>query len=132
MKKRILVIDDEPIMTQWISVVLNSTDRYEVDGVNDPLEAKERAAKTKYDLLISDVQMPKMNGDLLYCCLDTDPETGTKTMRRPKMLLMSGAIDDKALGQRRQQVGAIRHLQKPFRPEILLDTVDAILREDNS
>jgi CheY-like chemotaxis protein len=129
MKKRILIIDDEPIMTQWISVVLNSTDRYQADGVNDPLEAHERASKIKYDLLISDIQMPKMNGDILYRCLDTDPETGAKTTRRPKMILMSGALDDQALGQTRQMVGAIRHLQKPFRPEALLETVDAILSE---
>ncbi len=129
MKKRILVVDDEPIITNMIMRILSASPDYQVESVSDPLEARDRASRNKYDLVISDVQMPNMSGDLLYCCMDTDPETGAKTLRRPKMLLMSGAFDDQELRERREKIGAACHLQKPFQPSALVTMVDSMLKD---
>lgn len=130
MKKRILVVDDEASITQWISAVLTTGTNYEVDTSNDPLEARRRASTKKYDLLISDMRMPQMAGDVLYCHMDTDPETGQKTVNRPKLLLISGFLDEDSLKKQRNAMGAAEYLHKPFHPQELLNTVDSLLKED--
>jgi CheY-like chemotaxis protein len=129
MKKRILVVDDEPAIASMVSEILQRTQRYETTTVNDPVEAQRIAGTTKYDLVISDVRMPKMTGDLMYRCMDTDPETGCKTVRRPKMLLMSGAFAEDELARRQREIGAAMHLQKPFRAAALIEAVDGLLAE---
>ena len=61
-KKRILIVDDEPDITLTFKVVLESTGLYEVYTFNEPLKALANFKAHLYDLVISDIKMPKMNG----------------------------------------------------------------------
>ena len=64
-KKKILAIDDEPIISQVSMRVLKS-DGFEVDIASNGLVAKEMAAKVEYDLYLCDIRMPAMNGIEFY------------------------------------------------------------------
>jgi len=61
-KKRILIVDDEPDITLTFKIVLESTGLYDVYAFNEPSKALANFKAHLYDLVISDIKMPKMNG----------------------------------------------------------------------
>lgn len=63
--KRILVVDDEPDLTQ-VSTLALEYHGFKVDSFNDPLEALSKFKPGSYDLIILDIKMPKMDGFELY------------------------------------------------------------------
>ena len=65
-KKRILVVDDEPDLTYTLKIGLEDTGSFEVDAFNDTELALSAFKPGKYDFLLIDVKMPKMNGYELY------------------------------------------------------------------
>lgn len=62
---RILVVDDEPDLTQVSTLALEYYG-YKVDSFNDPQEALSKFKPGSYDLIILDIKMPKMDGFELY------------------------------------------------------------------
>jgi CheY-like chemotaxis protein len=62
MAKKILVIDDDTLLTKTISNLLNKKG-YSAAATNDGYEALDRIiGKTEYDLIICDIRMPGLNG----------------------------------------------------------------------
>jgi DNA-binding response OmpR family regulator len=62
---RILVVDDEPDLTQ-VSTLALEYHGFKVDSFNDPQEALSKFKPGLYDLIILDIKMPKMDGFELY------------------------------------------------------------------
>jgi DNA-binding response OmpR family regulator len=65
-KKRILIVDDESDTTSSLSLSLEDSGLFEVDLFNDALVALSNFRPNNYDLLLLDVNMPKMSGYELY------------------------------------------------------------------
>jgi CheY-like chemotaxis protein len=63
--KRILVVDDEPIIAGLLTDMLMA-DGHVVDTVNTGRAALERLAHQAYDLIVSDLRMPVLDGRGLY------------------------------------------------------------------
>jgi DNA-binding response OmpR family regulator len=64
-KRKILFVDDEPDMTSLFRLSLKRAG-FDIDTFNDPLLALESFKPNKYDLLLLDIAMPKMDGFELY------------------------------------------------------------------
>jgi two-component system NtrC family sensor kinase len=64
-RPQILVVDDEWIIAQLIADVLSS-EGYEVDTAPDGLAALEHIGRRAYDLVLSDLRMPELDGLGLY------------------------------------------------------------------
>lgn len=64
-RKRILAIDDEPVISR-VSLRVLKSDGFEVDIAGNGLVAKEMTGKTDYDLYLCDIRMPEMNGMEFY------------------------------------------------------------------
>ena len=62
MKKRILVVDDDEVVARLVTTILKSATHYDVDTSTNPYEAYARASSEPYDLLISDMRMPGLEG----------------------------------------------------------------------
>ena len=62
---RILVVDDEPDLTQ-VSTLALEYHGFKVDSFTDPQEALSKYKPGLYDLVILDIKMPKMDGFELY------------------------------------------------------------------
>jgi CheY-like chemotaxis protein len=60
--RKILIVDDEPDMLKLLSMVLREKTSYEVTTTNNPLEALDLAKKGGFDLVISDLKMPGLDG----------------------------------------------------------------------
>jgi two-component system response regulator AtoC len=106
--RSVLIADDEPSIRHVLSLVL--TDKgYEVRAVADGEEALRELASRPYDVVISDVRMPKVDGmTLLKAALGHWPEL--------TFLVMSAyGSQDQALEA--VAAGAYDYVQKPFKPE---------------
>jgi two-component system, OmpR family, response regulator ChvI len=66
---KILIVDDDADITLAFKKGLEN-DGFKVDVFNDPLEALSKFEASKYDLLLLDIRMPKMNGFELYKEID--------------------------------------------------------------
>jgi len=108
MKTRILVVDDELSMREFISILLER-EGYEVLSAADATTALERLAASTIDLVISDVQMPGLNGlELLARIRETSPETAV-------LLITAYSTAEQAVEA--MKLGAYDYLAKPFKVE---------------
>jgi len=115
----ILVIDDEQVIHESIRKPL-SREGYHVDAVFSAREGLEHMARTSYDLVITDLMMPEIDGleflrELRKASMDvpTIMITGYPTIRTAVQALRQGAAD---------------YLPKPFTRKELLSPVRRILR----
>ena len=119
-KKRILVIDNEEGICRMVEAVL--TDRgYEVATRTSPLEAVEQFAPGFWDLVITDVKMPGLNGlEVLQKVKEKDPAV-------PVVMITAYATVEMSIQALRR--GAYDMLTKPFEPEELLYRVKNALQQ---
>ena len=118
-KKRILIVDDDTEIRDLLEFDISSSG-YFVDTAVDGLDGVNKALNNKYDLILLDVMMPKMNG--FEVC---------KNIRNAKidipilMLTAKGTIDDKTCGF---DSGADDYLVKPFDIQEVLLRIRVLLR----
>jgi CheY-like chemotaxis protein len=74
MKKRILMVDDEPALTRMVKLNLERTGNYEVRTENQGSKAIAAAKEFKPDLIFLDVMMPDMSGDEVAAQLKEDAQ----------------------------------------------------------
>jgi len=113
--KRILVVDDEPDVTELISYKLKR-EGYEVEVINDPLEIMGRARDFNPDLFILDIMMPDLDGLKISRMLRSDKELNAVPII---FLTARGEVEDRIRGL---ESGAADYISKPF------DTKELALR----
>jgi CheY-like chemotaxis protein/anti-sigma regulatory factor (Ser/Thr protein kinase) len=106
---RVLVVDDERDTRELVAALL-TTCGAEVISVGSAIEALDQMERQRFDLLISDIGMPDMNGyDLISRIRQLAEEHGGRT---PAMALTANAgIDDR---KRALAAGYEMHIPKPF------------------
>ena len=117
---RILVVDDSTTMRQMVSFTLTENG-HEVTEAPDGARALVEAKARRFDLVITDVNMPGMNGIDLVKCLRELPDTKFT----PILVLTTEAGQDAKT--RGRDAGATGWIVKPFSPEVLLTTLRKVL-----
>lgn len=118
MAKRILLVDDEPILIKGLKFTLEQ-DGYEILTAADGEEALRVFSENPVDLVLLDVMLPKMDG-VVVC------QRIRETSNVPIIMLTAKGEDvDRIVGL---EVGADDYLGKPFNPRELLARVHAVLR----
>ena len=120
MSARILVVDDSASMRQMVAFAL-SWAGFSVDEAEDGQVALGRAQGQKFNAVVTDVNMPNMDGISLIRALRGLPDYKFTPML---MLTTESAADKKAEGK---AAGATGWLVKPFNPEQLVATVQKVL-----
>ena len=64
--KKILIVDDDPDITNTFSIGLEDTGLFAVETYNDSMEALSNFQPNLYDFVLLDIKMPKMSGFELY------------------------------------------------------------------
>ena len=105
--KRILVVDDERLVLQLLGEMLGA-DHHTVDTVGDGTQALEVLRRTSYDLILSDVRMPYLDGPGLYRAL----ERRLPDLCR-RFVLMTGDVLSAEIQTFLEQTG-VPGLSKPF------------------
>jgi two-component system OmpR family response regulator len=116
---KVLVIDDEPGVRDLISEALSLSEITAVQAA-DGLEALSFLRRERFDLLVLDINMPKLDGLALL------EKLRTEGMSVPVLMLSARA--DKSDINQGLRIGADDYLTKPFSIEELVLRVKAILR----
>jgi DNA-binding NtrC family response regulator len=119
MPERILVVDDEPNMLRLLKTILMDRTGYEVTTTNNPLEVSKLLQEDHYDLVVTDLKMPLVDGiDLIGIIRKIDA-----TM--PIIVITAyGTIET---AEEAIQKGAYDFITKPFRKETILITIKRAL-----
>ena len=120
MSARILVVDDSASMRQMVAFALSSAG-FSVDEAEDGQVALGRAQGQRFNAVVTDVNMPNMDGISLIRALRGLPDYKFTPML---MLTTESAADKKAEGK---AAGATGWLVKPFDPEQLVATVRKVI-----
>jgi DNA-binding NtrC family response regulator len=119
MPERILVVDDEPNMLRLLKTILMDKTGYEVTTTNNPLEVSKMLQEAHYDLVITDLKMPLVDGiDLI------DIVRGIDAAMPIIMITAYGTIET---AEEAIQKGAYDFITKPFRKETILITIKRAL-----
>ena len=113
--EKILIVDDERSMRDVLSIMLKKAG-YAVTTANDGEEAIEQIGKDIFDLVITDLKMPKAGGlEVLKAVKEVSPET---------VVLMITAFASTETAVEAMKRGAYDYLTKPFQ----VDEVQLIIR----
>ena len=117
----ILTVDDSASMRQMVSFTLKSAGFDVVEAV-DGEDACDKAAGRSFDLVLTDQNMPRLDGIGLTRRLRADPTYG----RTPILILTTESSDQmKSAGR---EAGATGWLVKPFDPVKLIEVIRKVVR----
>ena len=117
---KILIVDDSKSMRQMVQFTLKNTSHELVEAADGDV-ALEIAKQTNFDLILTDINMPNMDGLTLTLELRSLPNH----KQTPIMVLTTESSDEKkVIGKK---YGANGWIVKPFTPEKLLTVVQKIL-----
>lgn len=119
-KQRILAIDDEPHMLKLLERIITEKTPYEIVSTNSSLEAVDILENECFDLIITDLKMPGMDGmDVLKMIREKN--------RREEVIMITafGSLESaiEALS-----MGVFDYITKPFKKEQIIYTVDRAMR----
>jgi two-component system chemotaxis response regulator CheY len=117
----ILTVDDSPSVRQMIKLVLGPAGHTVVEA-GDGSEGLARAKAQSFDLVITDLNMPVMNGMQMIRGLRALP-----AFKGVPIVFLTTESDD-AVKQEAKAAGATGWITKPFKPEQLLAVVAKLVR----
>jgi two-component system chemotaxis response regulator CheY len=121
MASTILIVDDSPTMRSMVRGALEA-DHHQVVEATDGLSALEALETTRADLVITDVNLPEMDG----------LASGRALRGRPRHRFTPAVVltteDSVEMKRRGREAGATGWLVKPFDPNLLRQTVQHVLR----
>ncbi len=118
MMAKILVVDDDRGIREFLEIML-SREGYDVTCSDDTSKALNRCKKEKYDLILTDLKMPKVDGiDFLKAVKDVSPEAMV-------ILMTAYASPETALSAMKE--GAYDYVEKNFNIETLKEIISTAL-----
>ncbi len=118
---KLLIVDDSTMLRDMLNYALNEGGYTDVTEAVDGVDGLEKAKSATFDLIITDVNMPNMDGLTLIEELRKVP---TYTSRPILVLTTERSDEMKAKGK---AAGATGWIVKPFVPEQLLKAVNIVL-----
>ena len=120
MTRSVLVVDDSASMRMMVAHTLTQSG-FQVVESHDGNDALEKLAKQKFQLVITDLNMPKLDGIGLIKAIRAKPELRFM----PVLMLTTEALQQRKLEGK--AAGATGWLVKPFNPEQLLQTIAKVV-----
>lgn len=123
MALNIMIVDDSPVMRSFIRKVVGLTglEVGEICEAGDGDTALRLLGERWIDLILTDINMPHMNGEELVRRLD-----GDELLRTIPVIVVSTDSSHSRI-QRMMMLGAKGYVSKPFLPEALRDEVGKVL-----
>jgi len=120
MAEKILIVDDEPDMLKLLSMILREKTPYEITTTNNPVEAVDLAKTGNFDLVITDLKMPGLDGlQLLEEVKKNDEDV-------PVIIITAyGTID---AATEAIEKGGFDFITKPFKKEQIIFTIEKALK----
>ncbi|MDW7643510.1 MAG: response regulator [Desulfuromonadales bacterium] len=117
MPKKILITEDSPTMRSLIVSTIEAIGDFEVIEASNGFEALRILPREKVDLVVTDINMPDINGLELVSFIKTNPNYQTTPLI---IISTEGSERDREKGM---ALGADEYLVKPFSPEQLQELI---------
>ena len=116
---RILVIDDDQAVLNYLLVSLTQANRFEVEALSDSTQALALIASGQFDLILLDMDMPETSGwEILQSVRQNHPEI--------EVVILTG-VEDVSLAVESMKMGAYDYLCKPVDNNRLILTLERAL-----
>jgi excisionase family DNA binding protein len=120
-RRGIMVVDDDPAVLELISDVLTTDGRFEVKSVNNGFGAGKLAMEYHPDLIILDVMLPDLNGQVVCKLIKDDP-----ALQDIKIICISGMVEEDKIDDLKS-AGADDFMHKPLDIDELLRRICRLL-----
>jgi CheY-like chemotaxis protein len=121
--KKILHVEDDASLQRLVRIVLEQLGGYSVQTIADGARALDAARETAPHLVLLDIDLPGMNGIAVLRAMRASAEL------RDTPVVFLTATADLPLGEDGDSLGVSDILVKPFRPRLLVQTIDRVLRD---
>lgn len=121
-KTRILVVDDDPKLSEIVRVFLQKTQRFEIRVENRSNQAVAAALEFRPALILLDVDMPGKDGGDVARELRATP-----ALRGVQIIFLTSLVSSAEAGDREVIHGNDRFLPKPVNSKVLIEVIDRIL-----
>ncbi|WP_303722611.1 response regulator [Malonomonas rubra] len=121
---RILVVDDSPTMRQLIVFALHRIPGLQVEEAGDGVAALKMLSNEIYDLLLTDINMPIMDGLKLISLLRNDAQYNALPI---VVITTEGTVLDR---EKATALGANEYLAKPIQTARIIEVVRQLLEID--
>ena len=119
MPGKILIIDDEPDMLVMLEMLITDKTTHKVVTTNNPFEIEELLAKDEFNLVITDLKMPMLDGiEVLQLVKKKDPDIP---------VIVITAFGTLEAAEEAVHRGAYDFITKPFRKEQILVAIERAL-----
>ncbi len=119
---RILIVDDMSTMRRIIRTILNQLGYTNIDEAENGKQALAKLKKEKYDFVITDWNMPEMDGLSLVKAIRSDPEL----KHIPVLMVTAEAKKENVI--QALKAGVNNYIVKPFTPEVLKEKIEKIFK----
>ncbi|MGC9402769.1 response regulator [Vibrio genomosp. F10 str. 9ZC157] len=120
MKKKILIVDDSESLRQVVSIALEGAG-FDVLEAKDGVDGLNKLDGVRVHLIISDVNMPNMNG------IDFVKQVKTLDKYKFTPIIMLTTENQEYLKEESRKAGAKAWMVKPFKPDQMLQAVSKLL-----
>lgn len=117
--QRILIVDDDAAVTNYLMVFMMQTGRFEPTVLNDSRQAEDLLGRETFDIILLDMDMPNVSG------MDILRLMNAKGITTPAIILTG--VSDVDLAVRAMKLTAFDYLTKPVDDDHLLEVIDAAL-----
>lgn len=124
MKQTILAVDDQIHMLKLLERIIEELTDYDITATNNPIEAVELLAENEYDLVVTDMKMPGMDGmEILKYVTDN---------KRFEQVIIITAFGSIETATNALALGAFDYITKPFKKDQIIFAIDRAMRLQRS
>ena len=117
----VLVVEDSPTMRQLIVFALKRIRGFQIVEANDGVDGLKKLSAQKFDLIVTDINMPIMDGLKLVSMVRNDPNYKETPII---VITTEGASEDR---ERALALGANEYITKPIQTTKILETVKKLM-----
>jgi two-component system chemotaxis response regulator CheY len=118
---KVLVVEDSPTMRQLIVFALKRIRGFQIVEASDGVDGLKKLSAEKFDLILTDINMPIMDGLKLVSMVRNDPNYKETPII---VITTEGAIEDR---ERALALGANEYITKPIQTMKILETVKKLM-----
>ena len=118
-KKRILLVDDEAMITRTLKLYLEGTGNYEVRCQNQGREAVATARSFKPHLIMLDIVMPDIDGAEVAEKLQEDP-----TLKSIPIIFLTALVRPGEVAASGSEIGGFPFIAKPLDPDKIIAAIE--------
>ena len=118
---KVLVVEDSPTMRQLIVFALKRIRGFKIVEANDGVDGLKKLSGEKFDLILTDINMPIMDGLKLVSMVRNDPNYKDTPII---VITTEGATEDR---ERALALGANEYITKPIQTMKILETVKKLM-----